>query len=242
MDDMTRIISRKDAISQGLTQYFTGKPCSKGHVEFRYTCDHACGACAREKTAAYRKKNPEIVKRNNAINHAKRAASPESRKKDIERAREWALKNPEEYRARQRKHYLDNREQRLEYSKSRIAEKRKDPEWVEKERLRKRIDKKKNWESVRANSQVRRARKRGAEGRYSAEDIKAILKEQNGGCTYCKIDIAGRYDVDHKTPLSRGGSNWPSNLQCLCPECNGKKWARTHEEYLALIEKAASPE
>lgn len=40
-----KIISRRDAISAGLTRYFTGKPCRKGHVSVRGTSGGSCIAC-----------------------------------------------------------------------------------------------------------------------------------------------------------------------------------------------------
>ena len=32
--------------------------------------------------------------------------------------------------------------------------------------------------------------------------------------------------VDHRTPVARGGSDHPSNLEALCAPCNHKKGAR----------------
>ena len=39
----------------------------------------------------------------------------------------------------------------------------------------------------------------------------------------------GKYHVDHRMPLSLGGSNYPDNLQLLCPTCNLSKSA-THPD------------
>jgi hypothetical protein len=45
---MPAIISRKDAISQGLNKYFTGVPCKKNHNAERYVQSGTCEECIRE--------------------------------------------------------------------------------------------------------------------------------------------------------------------------------------------------
>lgn len=82
-----------------------------------------------------------------------------------------------------------------------------------------------------------KARKRGASGTHTAEDIQAILTKQDWTCIYCPAALIEGYHVDHVTPLSRGGSNWPVNLQCLCGPCNLRKKDKTHEEFVALLAK-----
>lgn len=69
------IISRKEAISQGLKFYFTGKSCKRGHVAERYTSNCGCLACHEEsmssRTSEYhtyfsnrwRTNNPELAKK-----------------------------------------------------------------------------------------------------------------------------------------------------------------------------------
>lgn len=76
-----------------------------------------------------------------------------------------------------------------------------------------------------------RARKRGADGKYTAEDAVAIRTAQNDKCAYCKVKLKGKGHLDHITPLARGGSNWPRNLQFLCEPCNLSKSATDPVEF-----------
>jgi hypothetical protein len=43
-----KIISRQDALKQGLTYYFTGKPCKRGHIAPKRTLNYTCLECERQ--------------------------------------------------------------------------------------------------------------------------------------------------------------------------------------------------
>lgn len=85
----------------------------------------------------------------------------------------------------------------------------------------------------------RRARKRLVGGRHSPQDIIALFQKQKGICAACPSNLSPKYHVDHILAIARGGSNWPSNLQLLCPPCNQSKGARTMEEW-QMIRKVAA--
>ena len=53
---MMEIITRQEAKEQGLKRYFTGEPCSKGHVAPRRTVNHSCSVCSNEQAKAYQQK------------------------------------------------------------------------------------------------------------------------------------------------------------------------------------------
>jgi 5-methylcytosine-specific restriction endonuclease McrA len=80
-----------------------------------------------------------------------------------------------------------------------------------------------NPDKQRAHGRNRRARLKEAEGHHTAEDIQCILKAQKGKCALCRVNLGEKYEVDHITPISAGGSNWPRNLQVTCVECNRSK-------------------
>ena len=51
-------------------------------------------------------------------------------------------------------------------------------------------------------------------------------------CYYCGKQIEGRNKtVDHKIPISRGGTNARENLVMCCQSCNSHKNNRTESEY-----------
>jgi 5-methylcytosine-specific restriction endonuclease McrA len=72
----------------------------------------------------------------------------------------------------------------------------------------------------------KRAKRSLAVGCHSIADVERIVRLQRGRCAYCKCKIGPDRHIDHIKALSRGGSNWPSNLQALCPSCNIRKNAK----------------
>lgn len=57
------IISRKEAIAQGLSKYFTGQPCKNGHVAERYVHSRECIACRRGQVQRYNGQETMSVER-----------------------------------------------------------------------------------------------------------------------------------------------------------------------------------
>lgn len=77
--------------------------------------------------------------------------------------------------------------------------------------------------SASAQENVRRARKAGAPGRYTADDIDRIYRLQLGKCAWCFVILGQKFHRDHRIPLARCGTNDASNIDLLCPQCNTKK-------------------
>lgn len=152
----------------------------------------------------WRQRNPDKWKRKNdewRLNHPERVR---------ELGRNWYHRHPEQSKALSRKYRRENpekvRESRRAYAKA-------------------------NPEKIRARTLTRIARKKGAEGHYSGLDVKNLYSEQDGLCAYCGIRLFEKYHVEHVAPLSRGGSNWVTNLVLTCQDCNLSKHDKLLSEW-----------
>lgn len=78
----------------------------------------------------------------------------------------------------------------------------------------------------------RRALKCRSEGSFTAADIELHFRTQKGLCWWCgcKLEV-GKYHIDHRVPLSRGGSNSANNICITCPHCNMTKHDKLPSEW-----------
>lgn len=81
---MTHLITRAEAKREGLTRYFTGDPCIRGHIAERHTANGDCNVCACAKKRAYKRLHASTV---NAANQRYRRDNLEAAK-----AREASLR------------------------------------------------------------------------------------------------------------------------------------------------------
>lgn len=149
--------------------------------------------------------------------------------KNRKSCREYYTKNSERLRARSLERYYENAEAKRAQSRRWW--------WDHKDRARASA---RGWraanplrvQQLRAN---RRALESGAVGCFSSEDVRRIYVDQNRMCFYCGVLLEDRFQIDHKVPLCRGGTNWPSNLCCACRSCNLRKHDLTAEEFLERL-------
>ena len=98
------VITRKQAREQGLSHYFTGKPCKHGHIRERHTVNGACLECRRLRQLKENKEKPKKLASIRAKSYAKnrdlylaerRKKYWENRENELVRQREWKQQNPE---------------------------------------------------------------------------------------------------------------------------------------------------
>jgi 5-methylcytosine-specific restriction endonuclease McrA len=137
-------------------------------------------------------------------------------KRNAEKAREamrrWRSVHPEEH----------NADTRLDYSRHREARLARSSEYH-----------RAHPEISRARFQNYRARKLAAEGSFTPTEWLALVELHGGRCAYRGEE--GPLEVDHRIPLSRGGSNRIDNILPACRSCNAKKHNMTEEEFRARL-------
>ncbi|MGX2967515.1 HNH endonuclease [Ursidibacter sp. B-7004-1] len=69
-------------------------------------------------------------------------------------------------------------------------------------------------------------------GNYTQSDISILRNKLNDKCRFCGVGLNGGGDIEHLTPVSRGGSSNINNLTLSCYKCNAEKTNKTLNEYL----------
>ena len=94
------LLTRKDALSQGLKHYFTGKPCKRGHVETR-DLSGRCVVCQRSNQNKRYSKNADANR---------------------ERSRKYKAENTDKVKAYQKAYREKNAKSRASYAKNYLEE------------------------------------------------------------------------------------------------------------------------
>lgn len=96
----------------------------------------------------------------------------------------------------------------------------------------------------------RAERLQSAPGRFLKRDKTTISKLQDACCYFCFVElhkqdqvqcgdpISGRTHWDHLQPISKDGTNYPSNMALTCARCNSEKSDMTEREYWSLLERS----
>jgi HNH endonuclease len=142
----------------------------------------------------------------------------ENRDKEASTLRNWRLRNRENCTEYARKRHNDNRDKIAAYRKKWRSE---NSEKYADSRRKYRL---KNPEYER----VKNSKRRGAGGRFTAEQVRNLAEKQKHRCanSCCRKSIRDSYHVDHIMPIALGGDNDIKNIQLLCPPCNLTKSAK----------------
>jgi 5-methylcytosine-specific restriction endonuclease McrA len=178
----------------------------------------------------------EKLRKQNRENYLK------NRDERLARAKEYYAADRENLAAKTRARYAKNREKEILAARARralrsaeIAKAKRDKYAANPEKYRAASARwaKAHPEATNAIARRQRARRIKAEGTHTPGDIAVIRKAQKDRCAMpdCKTRLRGKGHIDHIVALSKGGSDWPRNLQLLCASCNHSKHARDPIEF-----------
>lgn len=200
-----------------------------------------CIDCTRRKKRDYYHQNKAEISRKSKERYKNNPEPKKERSKNYyhankdnvkDRHRKWVASNRDKVHANHKRYYYNHHEDHLRWhaeyrSKNRAALRKRHKLWrtnnPEKALAMGRRNYHKNKENYRINAHRRRARMMAAEGSFTKHDIRKMYQSQKGKCWWCGKNLNGKFHVDHRIPLVKGGSNNPSNLVISCAECNLSK-------------------
>ena len=217
------IITRAEAIKKGQKWFYTGVPCTNGHIDKRSVSRWACYQCTRD----YKKQR--LATNGDKIREQKRASYYRNFESISAKAKE---KYPEIREARKKylkDYYAKNRDKRIQVAKEYFAE--------NKEKV---YEYKSRWNKTEVgiiNRKKAKANRRALEsnGKIKAKELKTLLDTSNGKCYWCNCNInkenSSSFHFDHYVPLAKGGMNLIENIVISCPSCNMSKKAKDPIQY-----------
>lgn len=235
---------RKCGLSKPLDEFPRMRSAVDGH---RARCKPCHSADVREWTRA-KPERQELVRQRvrawKAANRERQRATGRKRYED-----RW--RNDPEFRRLARERWRRYRERHAETraasyrnwaSENRARVRARNRAWAdrhrEKTRAKARTWRLRNREKAKDLSRVSKAKRRArileAPGTTSRRQLKHRWDYYGGRCWICGENANS---IDHVIPLSKGGSNWPSNLRPACLTCNSRKGAR---ELLVVIRRIAA--
>jgi hypothetical protein len=201
-----KIVSRQEAIEQGLKKYFTGKPCKHGHISERHL-DASCVTCKQEehirnkaRKAAYDKQYREKTKESRAEYQANYR---EKHKEELsEKRKEYRNQNKEKLAARDKNYHQLNRDKALQQRKEHYQQNKED--YLERVAKRRAI------------------KLQATPGWYDSRAVKKLIVQSRKLSELKNI----QHNVDHIVPLNSDfvcGLHWHGNMQILTQAENFSK-------------------
>jgi hypothetical protein len=190
------LLSLNEAREQGNNKYYTGIPCKRGHITYRYTKDRACSDCVKLK-----------VKKLSTI--------------DGGNARRWANKTQEQkdiINEKRRSYYEKTRDARLLERKKAYIKLKNNPTYKQKIKEYGTQWKKENVGKVNNSTAKRRAAKLQRTPKWLTPDDCWMIEQAYELAILRKKMFGFDWHVDHVIPLQGdyvSGLHVPTNLQVI---------------------------
>lgn len=216
----TPIITRQEAISQGLNFYFTGVMCKRGHLSKRNATNSDCIECVIQRKfenkeyLAKKKKLWDIENKEHIQEY-----NFKNRQRILNKKTEYRIKNKEKFAEATARYRRNNREKYLsDKRKYNEINYEKNKDWWKKNKIVAKV-----YKSRRRDNSIQNTI--GLE-HFTKKDAEILREIQKDKCANCKIFLNGCGHLDHIMPLYLGGPNSKDNLQWLCKKCNLSKGAK----------------
>lgn len=183
-----KIILRKEARAKKLPRYFTGKPCSKGHISERWSSSAKCISCHYEENPLQNRPKPTACEKKKSAKLRARKWYEANKRKTIDRAREWKRQNRDRVRLSEKKWQQKESSKAIRFMR---------------DSLRRVLKAEKN------------GRTESILGYTRGELVSHIEKQFVSGMSW---DNHGEWHIDHITPISlmlSQGINCPKKINCL---------------------------
>lgn len=204
-DDTTKRCCKCKQFKPRTREYFSPRPANSDGLEGR------CKECEKLRRRKERAEHPDRHKR------SQKKYRVQQGEQWAQRAADWRERNPDKVEAYRVRYYTENAEYYRKYSR--------DYHWRNRKHTLERMRhwRKNNPDKDKAKSMRYRARKLGAPGAFTAEDRKTLYQSQKGLCWWCGKPLGEKVHLDHRIPLSRGGTNDARNIVLTHPFCNISK-------------------
>jgi hypothetical protein len=184
------VISKPQAVAQGLEYYFTGRVCKNGHLSRRLVSNRNCEQCLEAYKKSYYRENVEAYKKRDAAYYR------DNKDRILERQKQFFQRNPEAIKQKGLKYRQRNPEKvasiaRDNYQRNRTA-------ILDKHKERYRKDPKKAVAKV----AVRRARKQNACPPWFDELDNFVWQEAADLARIRCSETGFEWHIDHMIPLA----------------------------------------
>ena len=92
---------------------------------------------------------------------------------------------------------------------------------------------KKNWSHKNREYLNAKEKRRADLKKIGNVPLEFIRELNNKSCAYCGFFLAGKMQIDHVIPISRGGMHTQNNLVSACKTCNQSKSNKPLDKWLA---------
>lgn len=179
-----------------------------------------CKDCVRKYRAEYYAKQKGDAQKYSRDYYAKNVEKVKNYQKEYaEKNQEKVFQRSKSYRSQNREILLQRKREDYLNNTQRYKERAREYEL-------------KNPQYNRISTARRRARLKEAVGQFTPQQWLDKIEFHKNCCYLCRKSLDGKkIHLEHRIPISKGGTNWIANIAPACAECNLKKGNKTEKQF-----------